>query len=109
MWNATDEEERHALAEQALTDDAVLQYPTFGARGRDEVIASGERYRRETPGFRIVMTSGVEQHHGWVRVAWRMVLADGSTAAEGQSAGELAQDGRLRRVIGFRNPLPPFS
>ncbi len=89
-----------------ITYDAVVQYPTLGARGRAELLAIGERYRRETPGFQIVMTSGVEHHHGWVRMAWRLALADGSTVAEGQSVGELAEDGRLRRVIGFRNPLP---
>ena len=55
------------------------------------------------------MLSGVESHHAWVRVAWSMVLSDGSSAADRQSIGEQSEDGRLRRVTGFRNPLPNLT
>lgn len=109
MWNATDEGGRRALAEEALTDDAVLQYPTFEAHSRGEALAEARRFHDDTPGARIEMLSGVEQHHGWVRVAWSMVLSDGTTAGDGQSIGEQADDGRLRRVTGFRNPLPDLT
>ena len=106
MWNAVDEGRRQEFANRALTEDAVLLYPSLEVYGRDEAVAAGERYHRDAPGFRIVLRSGVEQHHGWVRVAWHMVYADGSLGPEGQSVGELADDGRLRRVIGFHDPLP---
>jgi hypothetical protein len=106
MWNTSDKEQQEALAQQALSEDAVLLYPTFEAHGRADAVAAAEGFQRDTPGIRIVRRSGVEQHHGWVRVAWRIVLPDGSLAAEGQSVGELAADGRLRRVTGFRDPLP---
>ena len=87
-------------------EDAVLLYPTLEAHGRADAVAAAEQFQRDTPGIRIARRSGVEQHHGWVRVAWRIVLPNGSLAAEGQSVGELAADGRLRRVTGFRDPLP---
>jgi hypothetical protein len=106
MWNAADEEQRRELADKALTEDTVLLYPIFEARGRGEAVATGERFQQDMPGVQIVMRSGVEHHHGWVRVAWCMVHADGSAGPDGQSIGELADDGRLRKVIGFRNPLP---
>jgi hypothetical protein len=106
MWGATDEEQREALAEQALSEDAVLLYPSFETHGRADAVAAAERFQRDMPGIGIERRSGVEQHHGWVRVAWSIVLGDGSIAAEGESVGELAADGRLRRVIGFRDPLP---
>jgi hypothetical protein len=109
MWNATDEERRRGLADQALTADAVLLYPTFEAHGRDEAVATGERFQQDTPEVQIVMRSGVEHHHRWVRVAWCIVHADGSSGPDGQSVGELAADGRLCRVVGFRNPLPAAS
>jgi hypothetical protein len=106
MWNATDDRERRALAEEALTDDVDLVYPTFEAHSRDDVVALARKFHSDTPGVRIAMLSGVEQHHGWVRVAWSMVLADGSAAGDGQTISEQSDDGRLRRVTGFRNPLP---
>ena len=109
MWNATDEERRRGLADKALTADAVLLYPTFEAHGRDQAVATGERFHQDMPGVQIVMRSGVEHHHGWVRVAWCIVHTDGSSGPDGQSVGELAADGRLCRVVGFRNPLPAVS
>ena len=59
--------------------------------------------------MRIELTSNVEEHHGWVRVGWRMLDADGSVLSEGEDVAEVADDGRLNRVIGFVNPLPPLS
>jgi hypothetical protein len=109
MWNATDERERRALAEEALTEDIVLLYPTFEAHSRTDAVALAGQFHNDTPGARIEMVSGVEQHHGWVRVAWSMVLADGTSAADGQSIGEQSEDGRLLRVTGFRNPLPTLA
>jgi hypothetical protein len=106
MWCAADEEQRRLLADRALTDDAVLLYPTFEAHGRADVLAIGKRFHQDMPGIQIVAASGIEHHHDWVRVAWRMVNADGSAGPDGQSVGQLADDGRLKRVIGFRNPLP---
>ena len=106
MWNTSDREQQEALAQQTLSEDAVLLYPTFEAHGRVDAVAAAERFQRDTPGIRIARRSGVEQHHGWIRVAWRIVLPDGSVVTEGQSVGQLAADGRLRRVTGFRDPLP---
>jgi hypothetical protein len=106
MWCAVDEERRRVFSDRALTDDAVLLYPTFEAHGRADVLAIGERFHQDMPRVQIVAASGIEHHHNWVRVAWRMVNADGSAGPDGQSVGELAYGGRLYRVIGFRNPLP---
>ena len=106
MWNASNEEERRALADKALTEDAVLLYPTFQTHGRTHAVSAGQQDQQDMPGVQILLRSGVEHHDGWVRVAWRIVPGDGSAGPEGQSVGELAEDGRLRRVVGFRDPLP---
>jgi len=60
----------------------------------------------EFPGVRIRARSGVEAHHGWLRAAWRMHRADGATMLDGVDVAEAADDGRLRRVVGFHDPLP---
>lgn len=109
MWSAADEDQRREFAGTALTADAVLLYPTFEAHGRGDAVAVAERFQQDMPGVQIVAASGIEHHHNWVRVAWCVVNADGSVGPDGQSVGELADDGRLRRVIGFRNPLPATS
>lgn len=106
MWNTADEERRRALATQALTEDAVVLYPTIEAHGQAEALAAATRWHQDFPGVQIVLTSGITHHHGWFRVAWRVLNADGSTGGEGQNVGELAEDGRVRRTIGFLDPLP---
>ena len=107
MWNSTDEGERRRLAEQALTDDASITYPTVQAQGWDGVVKAIASLHRQVPGVRFVATSGVEQHHGWLRESWRMLRADVSRVGDGEDVCELAEDGRFRRVIGFHDPLPP--
>jgi hypothetical protein len=105
LWNATDEQERRQLAEAVLTEDVALIYPTIAAQGRKAVVAALGRFHEQVPGARFEETSGVEQHHGWLRSSWRL-LANGSVRLEGEDVAELTDDGRLRRVLGFHNPLP---
>lgn len=106
LWSVTDEAALRELADQTLTEDVAIVYPTFEAHGRANVVAAAVRFHQDNPGVQFVLTSGVERHHGWIRGAWRMTLAGGSTARDGQTIIELADDGRLRRAIGFLDPLP---
>jgi hypothetical protein len=69
------------------------------------VTAIGEVHL-QVPGARFISTSGVEQHHDWVRASWRMVGADGTTLLDGEDVAQLAEGGQFQLVIGFHNPLP---
>ena len=57
-------------------------------------------------GARVVATSDVDAYDGHLRFAWRMLDADGVVTLEGIDFGELAPDGRLKRIVGFFGPLP---
>ncbi|MBL0217403.1 MAG: hypothetical protein IPQ07_26455 [Myxococcales bacterium] len=109
LWGTSDPAARRAHATASLTDDVVLLYPTFDASGLGDVLAKAEGFQQSSPGAKIVRRSGVQHHKGCVRVAWKMVRADGTVAGEGESIGELAPDGRMKRVYGFRDPLPPST
>jgi hypothetical protein len=108
-WNATDPEVRGRLLEQAMTEDATVTYPNVEGRGREGISSAIARVQEILPGARFVPTSGIEEHHGWVRFGWRRFNADGSLLGEGEDVVEVADDGRFTRVLGFRNPLPPLS
>ena len=108
-WNTHDSETSRRLVEQAMTEDALMAYPRFEARGWDGISELITTYRQQSPGYSIELTSNVEEHHGWVRFGWRMLDADGSVLGEGEDVGELDDDGRFVRVLGFLNPLPPLS
>jgi hypothetical protein len=109
LWNASDETERRQLAEEALAEDALVSYPTIACRGRADTVAAISRVQEQMPGMHFVATSGVEQHHGWLRASWRLIQSDGTVRMDGEDVAELAADGRLARVIGFHDPLPPRS
>ena len=105
--NTADPETRRRLLEQALTPDALVVYPNTEAHGWDGILAAIDTLQQQVPGVRVVLTSGIEAHHGWMRVAWRLCAADGAAIAGGEDVAEVAGDGRLHRIIGFHDPLPP--
>lgn len=46
-------------------------------------------------------------HHDKLRFAWKWVADDGTVSMEGMDFGELTQDNRLRRIVGFFGPTTP--
>src|SRR5438552_18981616 len=81
-WNTSDPERSRRLVEQALTEDALMAYAPFEARGWKGISELIATYRQQSPGYRIDLTSNVEEHHGWVRFGWRMFDAEGSVLGE---------------------------
>jgi hypothetical protein len=103
-WSAEGDEQRRLL-EQSLTDDAELVQPNGRSVGRDAVMARIAGLGNRWPGAQVEITSGTDEHHGFVRYSWSLRNAD-SVMLAGFDLGELAPDGRLRRVVQFFGPLP---
>lgn len=101
-WDAPNEDGRRTVLERAWTDDGVYCDPTAVVEGREALVAHIGRFH----GARVVATSGVDAYDGHLRFAWRMLDADGVVTLEGIDFGELAPDGRLKRIVGFFGPLP---
>jgi hypothetical protein len=57
-------------------------------------------------GATILLTSGIDQHHNQIRFGWAYVDKDGKRAIAGIDVGELGEDGRLRRIVGFWGGVP---
>jgi hypothetical protein len=108
-WNETDPEARRRLLERSLTADAPVIYPTAYCARRDDAVAAIGELQARFPGMRIVQTSGLDEHHGYLRATWRLLRGDGATQVDGVDYAELATDGRFARVIGFHDPLPPVT
>ena len=104
-WNEPDEAARRKLLDTAWADDGVYCDPTAIVEGRDALVAHIAGFQQQFPGARIDETSGADDHHGWLRFSWRMVGADGAPVMDGFDVGELAPDGRLRRIVGFFGPF----
>lgn len=63
---------------------------------------------------RLVRTTAVEEHAGWLRNGWQMQLSTGgpATSPEGRVYGgvqisQLSADGLLRRLVPFLGNSPP--
>ncbi len=107
-WDESDPTKRDQLLARSLADDAIFAYPTFEANNRAGVSTYMGQLHQRFPGMRVCQHSGIEEHHGWLRVAWRILRTDGSPMRDGVDVAEVATDGRLRRVVGFHGPLPAW-
>jgi len=105
-WNENDEAKRRALLEKAWADDGRYTDPMSDAPGRDALVALISQFQQQMPGASIAATSGIDEHHGRLRFAWKMTAPDGSTGMEGIDVGQLAEDGRLQSIVGFFGSPP---
>lgn len=97
--------EQGRLVALALTDDAELVQPNGRSVSRDAVQQRIAGLRDRWPGATVTITSGVDEHHGFVRYTWELRGPE-SVLLTGFDVGELAPDGRLRRVVQFFGPFP---
>ncbi len=103
-WLEEDPVKRLGLLQTAWSEDGVYQDPGADVAGRQALSDHIGGFHKKTPGERIVITGGVDCHHGKLRFTWKMVTAAGATAVEGMDFGTLADDGRLASIVGFFGP-----
>ena len=108
-WTDVDDAERQRLLEIAWSEDGVYQDPTADVSGRQALAQHISGFRKRLPGSAIVITSGVDHHHGKFHFLWKMVGPDGNTVLEGRDFGELDLNGRIRCIAGFFGPPPPLT
>jgi hypothetical protein len=104
-WNEPDEAKRRALLMQSWSDEGHYMDPTGSAAGRDALIQHIGGFQATMPGHTIEMTSGVDVYGNVFRFAWEM-RNDQGVALEGMDFGEIADDGRISRIMGFFGPFP---
>ncbi len=89
-----------------FTPDGRHVDPIADANGYDELNAMIGTVHDHYPGFAIERTSGIDRHGDQVRFAWKVDLADGTNLVTALDVGEVAPDGRFRRIAGFWGDLP---
>ena len=105
-WLEKDEAARQRLLEQAWSEEGIYQDPTAEVSGRDALARHIAGFHARFPDTRIVLTSGVAHHHGKIHFTWKLVTRDGATVSQGRDFGELDNDGRIRRIVGFFGDPP---
>ena len=105
-YNETDAEARLALLEEAFTADGRLIDPPIGGEGRQGISDMMGAVHQQFPGHRFRRSSGVDEHHGYLRYGWELLDPAGNVALAGMDVGELDSSSQLVRVTGFFGPLP---
>jgi hypothetical protein len=105
-WNETDPARRADLVARVWAADGQLTDPPLAAEGHAAISEMAAALQGQFPGHQFRRASGVDTHHGYLRVAWELVGPDGGVALSGMDVGEVAPDGRLQRITGFFGPLP---
>lgn len=107
-WNQPDEQVRRELFTSCWADDGVYLDPMTVMSGRKELTAGSRRFAQRWPGATIEMVGGIAAHHGHASFAWCVRGVDGAVLREGLDHVEFADDGRIRRVVGFFG-TPPWG
>ena len=106
-WNSTDTAAREKAVAEAWTEDGGYTDPLGEATGHDALAALIAGVREQFPGFTFRQTGTVDGHHDTARFAWELVAdADGSAPVAGSDVIVLADDGRIRSVLGFLDRVP---
>jgi SnoaL-like domain len=105
-WMQADESARRRTLQAAWADDGTYGDPTALVEGREALVRHIGGFQAQMPAHQLAVTSGVDEHHGFVRFTWAIRNRDGTVVLEGVDFGELADDGRLRRIVGFFGPPP---
>jgi hypothetical protein len=105
-WNEPNPTRRAELIERVWATDGRLIDPPLAAEGHAGISDMVATLQTQFPGHRFRRSSGIDEHHGYLRYGWELVGPEGAVALAGIDVGELAEDGKLRRITGFFGPLP---
>jgi hypothetical protein len=106
-WSERDAGRRRALVAQTFAEDGTYVDAVREGRGYDGIDAMIAKAQAHFPGYSLHLASGIEAHHGYVRFSW---VAGGTMEAplyiKGTDFAVIADDGRLKSVIGFTDAAP---
>jgi len=103
-----DEGPRRALLAKCMTENAGIWGPQRLFKGHEGISEKIEGFHERMPGARLVLTSGLNIFENVARFKVAIINPDGSTRSEGETVIEMAEDGRILRVVPFWEPTPPL-
>ncbi|MFG2888978.1 nuclear transport factor 2 family protein [Streptomyces sp. NPDC048248] len=106
-WNATEEDALGKAVVGAFTEEGRYTDPLADVAGHEGIAAVIAGAHEQFPGFVFRPLGDVEGHHDIARFGWELVaVADGSAPVAGFDVVRLAEDGRIRSVLGFLDRVP---
>lgn len=104
-WTEADETKRASCIEQMWAKNGVLKDPSTMVVGREALSKHIGKFLHDFPNTQVNRISKIDSFGASFRFAWKMVFANG-TSLEGIDIGEMDDDGRIKSITGFWQPLP---
>lgn len=108
-WTEADDGARMAILEKCWAPDGVYCDPSARVEGREALSKHIGAFLQNFRGHRIDATSGVDEHDGFVRFAWKMFGPDGAELMEGCDFARLNGEGQVELLVGFFGPWPALE
>lgn len=105
MWNEPDAERRRDLVARTVTPDAEYVDPGMEGAGIDGIATMIGAAQEQFPGHRFSLHSGPDEHHDRVRFSWSLSADGAAPVAIGTDIVRLSDDGRMRLITGFLDPV----
>lgn len=105
-WSNPEPAARAAALAEVWAEGGRYTDPRTDARGAEALLDHIAGVLAQRPGARVVRTSVVQQHHGFVRFAWQVIETDGTRLPEGLDIATVGDDGLITQIIGFFGALP---
>ena len=103
-----DRDRRLALLTRSMLPNAEIWGPKRVFAGYEQISEKIEGFQKNWPQCRLALTSGLNVFQNAARVATAIIGPHGEIRASGEAIIELADDGRIQRVIPFWEALPPL-
>lgn len=103
---ARDHAHRLELLAASMTPDAQIWGPKRVFSGYQEISGKIDGFQVNWPECRLVLATGLNTFLNVARLGSAIIGADAAILASGHAVIELADDGRIRRVIPFWEPMP---
>jgi hypothetical protein len=106
-WNERDPKRRRDLVAKTRREDGIYRDAHRHGEGHEAIDAMIDAAQRQFPGYRIALKSGIEAHSGYARFSWAAGGApDAPLYLGGTDFVVVADDGRLKSVVGFVDAAP---
>jgi hypothetical protein len=104
-WNERDPQTRRALVASAFSEDAEYVDPLMSGRGIDGIDTMIAAAQEQFPDHSFTLAAGPDRHNDRVRFSWVLAPAGATAIAGGTDFAFLGDDGRIKSVTGFLDPV----
>ena len=109
-WNEREPAKRRELVAKTWAEDGTYVDAARDGHGHDKLDAMIATAQGHFPGYRLNLASGIEVHHDYLRFSWAAGgTADAPLFIKGTDFVVLADDGRIKSVVGFTDAAPAHA